>query len=62
MSNAALTPLFSFGDRVRIVGGPYTGWEGHVVTSGGTDRLAVELLVFGVRKIVDLAVWQIQRA
>ena len=42
-------------DRVRVIAGPYTGWEGRVVRiSEDAKGVTVELQVFGRRELISL--------
>ena len=46
------------GDRVRVIGGPYTGWEGEVVRVD-RERVVVVIPAFARQTAIDLLPSQI---
>ena len=43
------------GDRVRVIGGPYTGWEGEVLrVDPETPQVVIVIAVFAKPTAIDL--------
>jgi transcription antitermination factor NusG len=50
------------GDRIRVIGGPYTGWTGEVLRTGADgQRVIVVIAVFAKPTAIDLDPSEISR-
>ena len=49
------------GDKVRVIAGPYTGWEGEVVrVEANHQRVTVRVHIFGKLTVIELRPSELQ--
>jgi transcription antitermination factor NusG len=56
-----MATILNSGDKVRVIAGPYLGWEGKLLRfEASAERVTVKIRVFGKRTVIELRPSEVQ--